>query len=63
MTTSAQISAPRTLRPAAKARTAGWVVRRALIGLTLLGIFAIGGAALLHATIDPDTSVADSLNE
>lgn len=42
------------LRPAATTRTAGWVLKRALIGIALLAMFAIGGSILLYATIEPD---------
>jgi hypothetical protein len=33
-------------------RGAGWVARRAAIGIACLLVFAFGGALLLHASID-----------
>jgi hypothetical protein len=42
------------LRPEARMRSAAWFLRRTLLGLTLLSIFAFGGAFLLDATIEPD---------
>ena len=44
------------LRPAAQIRSAGWFIRRAVIGIFALTIFVTGGAWLLHASIEPDAS-------
>lgn len=44
------------IRPAAHLRSAGWVVRRALIGIFALSVFVLSGAWLLHASIEPDSS-------
>ena len=41
-------------RPAAELRSAGWFVRRTLIGLFALSVFMLSGAWLLHASIEPD---------
>ena len=47
-------------RPEAHLRSAGWIIRRALIGMFALSVFAIGGALLLHASIEPDgATIAD----
>ena len=43
-----------TLRPAAHLRSAGWIVRRALLGVFALSVFVIGSAWLLYAGIDTD---------
>ena len=42
------------VRPAAELRSAGWLLRRALIGIVALTIFVISGAWLLYASIDND---------
>lgn len=34
-------------------RGVAWVIRRALIGIALIAVFAIGSALLLHSGIDP----------
>lgn len=44
------------LRPAAQMRSLGWFMRRAAIGIVALTIFVTGGAWLLHASIEPDTT-------
>ena len=41
-------------RPAAQLRSAGWFIRRALIGVFALSVFVISGAWLLYASIEPD---------
>jgi hypothetical protein len=41
-------------RPAAELRSASWFVRRTLIGVVALSVFMLGGAWLLHASIEPD---------
>jgi hypothetical protein len=46
-------AAPAVLRPAAVPRDAAWVFKRAAIGLAVLVLFALGGALLLDASIDP----------
>jgi hypothetical protein len=47
-------------RPAAELRSAGWFVRRTLIGLFALSVFMLSGAWLLHASIEPDgASIAE----
>lgn len=33
-----------------------WFVKRAVIGIALLATFAVGGALLLYASIEPDPS-------
>lgn len=43
----------RTVRSAAQLRDGRWVVRQALLGLVLMIGFALGGALLYHASIDP----------
>jgi hypothetical protein len=43
-------------RPAAVMRSAGWFLRRTLIGVFALSVFVLSGAWLLHASIDPDTT-------
>lgn len=59
-TTFPPAAAAPMLRPPAEPRSGRWVIKRALIGLTLLATFAIGGALLLHASIEPDpTSVSN----
>jgi hypothetical protein len=35
-------------------RPASWFVRRTLIGVFALSVFMLGGAWLLHASIEPD---------
>jgi hypothetical protein len=42
------------VRPAAELRSASWFVRRTLIGVFALSVFMMGGAWLLHASIEPD---------
>lgn len=37
-------------------RSAGWFLRRTIIGLVALTIFVTGGAWLLHASIEPETT-------
>jgi hypothetical protein len=51
-------TAPREVRPAAKLRSSGWVLKRALLGLVLITVFAASGAALMYATIEPDGQTA-----
>jgi hypothetical protein len=41
-------------RPAAEIRSARWFIRRTLIGVVALSVFMLGGAWLLHASIEPD---------
>ena len=48
------IELTQTLRPAAHLRSAGWFVRRALLGMFALSVFVIGSAWLLYASIDQD---------
>ena len=49
-----------TLRPAAHLRSAGWFLRRALLGVFALSVFVIGSAWLLYASIDQDeTAIAE----
>ena len=43
---SAQVQLPSSVRGA------GWVAKRAAIGIACLFVFAFGGALLLHASID-----------
>lgn len=40
------------LRPAAQLRSLRWIIRRAIIGIVALAVFAVGGAWLLHASIE-----------
>lgn len=47
-----------TLSAAPALRSLGWVMRRALFGLTLLVTLAFAGAWLLHASIDPAIEAA-----
>jgi hypothetical protein len=48
-------------RPAAHRRSGRWILRRAVIGVVLLSVFAFGGALLLNATIEPERAgAADS---
>jgi hypothetical protein len=49
---------PRDVRPAATLRSGRWLLKRALIGIVLITLFAGGGAALLYATIEPDQPTA-----
>jgi hypothetical protein len=41
-------------RPAAQLRSAGWFLRRTLIGVFALTVFVTSGALLLYASIEPD---------
>jgi hypothetical protein len=55
------VNVPATLhevRPAASLRSGRWVLKRALIGVLLITMFAAGGSALLYATIEPDLPAA-----
>jgi hypothetical protein len=45
-------------RPAAELRPASWFVRRALFGVLALSVFMLGGAWLLHASIEPDGAIS-----
>ena len=47
-----------TLRPAAHLRSAGWFLKRTLLGLLALSIFVMGSAWLLYASIEPDEAAA-----
>ena len=48
------------VRPAAQLRSAGWFVRRTLVGVLALSVFVLSGAWLLHASIEPDgTSISE----
>lgn len=51
------------LRPAAQMRSVGWFMRRAALGLFALTIFVSGGAWLLHASIEPDVSIAQQIDK
>ena len=53
---SQQASIEQTIRPAAHLRSAGWVLRRALIGIFALSVFVLSGAWLLYASIEPDST-------
>jgi hypothetical protein len=55
------LSAP--ARPAAELRPASWFVRRTLIGVFALSVFMLGGAWLLHASIEPDGGVSAEQSE
>jgi hypothetical protein len=46
------IAAP--ARPAAELRSARWFLGRTLFGVVALSVFMLGGAWLLHASIEPD---------
>jgi len=45
-------------RPAAEIRSAGWFLRRALIGTFALSVFVLSGAWLLYASIEPDATAS-----
>ena len=47
---------PRTIRPAAQLRDGRWVVRRALLGLTLIALTTCGAALLYHVGIEADAA-------
>ena len=51
------------VRPAAELRSAGWLLRRALIGIVALTIFVISGAWLLYASIDNDEASASEQSQ
>jgi hypothetical protein len=42
------------VRPAAELRSARWFLGRTLIGVVAVSVFMLGGAWLLHASIEPD---------
>lgn len=48
-------------RPAYAIRTAGWFIRRAVIGLLILTLSIAGSAALLYASIDQSQDQARHL--
>ncbi|MDX2258348.1 MAG: hypothetical protein NW205_05460 [Hyphomicrobiaceae bacterium] len=43
--------------------TAGWFVRRALVGIAMLTVFVSSFAWLLHAAIDPELEARESILE
>jgi hypothetical protein len=58
---SGAIDAP--ARPAAELRSAAWFVRRTLIGVFAVSVFMLGGAWLLHASIEPDGTTSAEHSE
>jgi hypothetical protein len=50
-------------RPAAELRPASWFLRRTLIGVFALSVFMMGGAWLLHASIEPDGAASAEQSE